>query len=176
MKKYIFLIAVSIAVLGCKKLDEFTQFNMPYSETVVIPSSSGVNLPFNIFTPDTETDSESTFEVNDTRKDLIEEIKIKKVELNIQSPDGEDFSFLESISVYLSADDLPEIKIAWNDNVSENTSDTLKLELLDIDLQSYIKKDKFSLRLNTKTDEFLASDHEIEIKTLFFVDAQLRKK
>ena len=176
MKKYI-LIFIAIAVLqSCKKLNEYTQFNMPYTEVVTIPSSSGVNLPFNVFTPETETNSESTFEVNDTRKDLIETIKVKQIELNVQSPAGEDFSFLESISLYLSATDLPEVKIAWNDSVAVNTTDTLKLNVYDIDLQEYIKKEKFELRLNTVTDEFLTSDYKIEIKTLFFVDAQLRKK
>lgn len=107
---------------GCKKLDEYTMFNMPYSENITIP-----------FSPETETNSESTFEINNTRKDLIEEIKLKKLELNIQSPENEDYSFLESISVFLSADDLPEIKVAYNENVSETTTNTLKLNILDTD-------------------------------------------
>jgi hypothetical protein len=71
MKKIILVLCITLSVLGCKKIDELTQFDMEFNETTVIPSTIGINLPFNIFTPDIETNSESTFEVNDTRKDLI---------------------------------------------------------------------------------------------------------
>jgi hypothetical protein len=41
------------------------------------------------------------------------------------------------------------------------------------DFQEYIKKDQFSLRCNTVTDELLTSDHEIDIATSFFIDAKI---
>lgn len=45
---------------------------MEFDETIVIPSSAGINLPFDILTPDLEINSELIFEINDTRKDLVE--------------------------------------------------------------------------------------------------------
>ncbi|WP_086475865.1 hypothetical protein [Arenibacter amylolyticus] len=173
MKKYILILAVMLGLGGCDKLDELTKFEMDYKQRVVIPASAGMDLPFDVFTPKTETNSSSEFAVNDTRKDLIEEIVLRKLTLSIISPEGEDFSFLESITVFMSAEDLPEIKIAWNDEVSATVGGVLELEVSDDDLKEYIKKDSYSLRVNTVTDELLKSDHEIEIASIFFVDAKI---
>ena len=101
MRKYISIIVLAVLISNCSKLDELTKFDMDYDTQVTIPSSAGINLPFDVLTPDTETNSESTFESNDTRKDLIEEIKLTKLQLVITSPSETDFSFLESISIKL---------------------------------------------------------------------------
>tara|TARA_R110002074_G_scaffold104764_10_gene226330 strand:- start:15133 stop:15567 length:435 start_codon:yes stop_codon:yes gene_type:complete len=140
---------------------------------VSIPSSTGIDLPFDVFTPETETNSESKFEVNDTRKDLIEEIKLTELELVIISPDNADFSFLNAIEVFISAEGLDEIQIAFLDEVPENSGNRITLNTADIDLKEYIKKDEFSLRLNTVTDELISTDHELEVNSTFFVDAKI---
>ena len=172
MRKYISIIVLAVLISNCSKLDELTKFDMDYDTQVTIPSSAGINLPFDVLTPDTETNSESTFESNDTRKDLIEEIKLTKLQLVITSPSETDFSFLESIEVFISADGLDEIRIASKTEVPETVS-TLDLEVSDTDLKEYIKKDNYSLRLNTVTDEAMSQDHEIDVKSTFFVDAKI---
>lgn len=173
MRKYFLILSVFAALMGCDKIDELTKFDIEYNQKVVIPSATGINLPFDMYTPDTETNSESEFEVNDTRKDLIEEIQLKKLELKITSPDGADFSFLESIEVYISAEDVEELKIAWLDEVPETSGNKLELDTSDMDLKEYIKKDKFNLRLNTVTDEVINQDHELDVNSTFFVDAKI---
>ncbi len=173
LRHTLFTLFIVITFYSCDKLDELTKFDIEYSQRATIPSSTGVDLPFDVFTPETETNSESEFEINDTRKDLIEEIKLTQLELVIISPDGADFSFLESISVFISADGLDEIQIASLAEVSDNTGTRLNLDTSDIDLKDYIKSDKFSLRLNTVTDELLSTDHELEVNSTFFVDAKI---
>lgn len=174
MKKLIFVFGYIITTFfGCNIIDKFTQFELEFNETVVIPSSTGINLPFNILTPDIETNSESKFAVNDTRKDLIEEMKLTTLRLTHTSPADRDFSFLKSISVFISADGLPETKIAWKDNIPANVGKIIFLDLTDNDLKEYIKKDKFALRMNAETDELLTADQYIEVYSVFFVDAKI---
>jgi len=172
MLKSVFIFALVILLVSCDKLDELTKFDIDYDTQVSIPSSAGINLPFDIFTPETETNSESKFESNDTRKDLIEEIKLTRLKLNIISPSDADFSFLESIEVYISADGIDEIKIAEKTDVSE-TATILDLDIVDVDLKEYIKADSYNLRLNTVTDEAMSSDHVIDVHSTFFVDAKI---
>ena len=140
------LIATALLFLsvlsGCKKAKEFTQFNIEYDESVIIQSSAGINLPFDVLTPDMETNSSSKFESNDTRKDKIEEIKLTKLNLTLTSPSSGDFTFLKSIDVYISADGLDEIKLAWIDNVPETVGKFLELSVSDIDFKEYIKRKK----------------------------------
>lgn len=172
-KKYAFFFAVITLFVSCDKLDELTKFDIEYSQRATIPSSAGINLPFDIFTPEMETNSESKFAVNDTRKDLIEEITLSELELIILSPDNADFSFLNSIEVFISAEGLEEIQIAFLSEVPEDSGNTINLNTSDKDLKEYIKKDEFSLRLNTVTDELISSDHELEVNSTFFVDAKI---
>ena len=65
------LILLSITNNSCRTIDKLTQFNMDFNQTVVIPSSTGISLPLDILTPALETNSESTFEINNTSKELI---------------------------------------------------------------------------------------------------------
>jgi hypothetical protein len=172
MRKYLSILVLAALMSNCSKIDELTKFNMDYDTQVTIPSSAGINLPFDVLTPDTETNSASTFDSNDTRKDLIEEIKLTKLQLVITSPSDTDFSFLESIEVYISAEGLDEIRIASKIEVPETVA-ILDLEVSDADLKEYIKKDNYSLRLNTVTDEAMSQDHQIDVKSTFFVDAKI---
>lgn len=160
-------------LIGCKKLDKLTQFNMEYNETVVIQSTTGVNLPFNIGTPDIESNSESTFAVNDTRKDLIEEIILKQLDLTLTTPSNGDLGFLKDIEIYIKADGLSEEKVAWKNDIPTNVDKYIELETTSKDLKEYIKKDNFSLKVTTTTDELITSDHHINIHSVFFVDAKI---
>jgi hypothetical protein len=174
MKRIVpFLFIILVLVPGCKLVDKLTHFNMDYNVSVVIPSSTGINLPFNLFTPDISSNSESTFAVNDTRKDLVEVIKLTKLDMTLTAPPSGNFGFLKSIEIFISAQGLPEEKIAWKYNIPSDVEKYLKLETTNTDLKEYIKKDEFTLRFGTVTDEFLTSDHKIDVHAVFFVDAKI---
>lgn len=174
MRTYIFILgSVIIAMVGCKAVDKLTQFEMDYNSSVVIPASIGIDLPSNIQTPDVVTNSESTFEVKDTRKDMIEEVQLTSLKLTITVPENGNFNFMKSISVFMSAEGVPETKIAWKENIANGAGSVLDLETSNEDLKEYIKKDKFTLRLNTVTDELITTDHHIDIHSVFFVDAKI---
>lgn len=175
MKNIVTYISMLLVLFGCKKAGKFTQFEMDYTETVTIESTSGINTPFSLNTPDVETNSESTFEVNDTRKDLVESIKLLELNMTLLSPDNGDFSFLNEISVYLSADGLQEVEIASKENISNNIGAYLVLNTNEIELKEYLKKEEINIRVRTVTDETIAQDHEIEIYANFFVDAKVIK-
>ena len=172
MRNILLILSILFTITACDKVDDLTKFDLEYKSKVVIPGSAGINLPFDVLTPEMETDSESKFQVNDTRKDLIEEIKLTELQMIITSPNNADFSFLKSIEVYISAEGLDEVKIA-EEEVDENVGKTLNVDVLDVDLKEYIKKDEFNLRLNTVIDEAIGSNHEIDVNSTFFVDAKI---
>jgi hypothetical protein len=169
----IILILLITSWIGCKKVKKLTTFTMDYQSTVIIPSSTGINLPFNLFTPDMPSNSEATFAVNDTRKDLIEQIKLNKLDLKISSPQNGDFGFLKSIEIYITAEGLAEEKIAWQNNIPDNAGNILILETSQADLKEYIKKEKFNLKVKTVIDQLMSKDHHIDINSQFFVDAKV---
>ena len=173
MKRYIFMILAVMTMSRCNQLDKLTQFDMDYDTSVTIPSTVGINTPFDIPTPAITTNADSEFSVNDTRKDMIEEITLKRLTLTVDVPSGGDFSFLNAIEIYISADGLDEQKIAWKENIPNDVGDVLELETSGVDLQEYIKQESFDLRVSTTTDELITQDHEIGIHSVFAVDAKI---
>jgi len=63
--------------------------------------------------------------------------------------------------------------VAWLDEIPADPGATLELETSNTDLKEYIKKDSFSLRAATVTDELITSDHHVDIHSVFFVDAKI---
>ncbi len=111
MIKKIVLLVVAMGFLfginSCKKVDEWTHFTMDFDEESTINASIALPIPIGdlpLVTPDITTNSSTTFESNNTHKDLIEEAKLTQLELSILSPTDGDFSFLESVEVYIKAD------------------------------------------------------------------------
>ena len=91
--------------------------------------------------------------------------------LEVESPDGGTFGFLESVKVYISADGLEEILIASNTDVPDATK--IEIESEQENLEEYVKKDEIQLRVETVTDEILTQDYNIKIHTEFFIDAKI---
>ena len=173
ISSYLIALLATSMLFACNTVDKFTQFNLDYSTEVTIPATTLIDLPIDLITPDIESNSESEFAVNDTRKDLIEEITLEQLTLEVTAPAGTDFSFLESISIHLSAADLPEIELAALNPVPTTAGSLIELSTPDIDLKEYIKKDNFNIRVNTVTDEALTNEVKINVFTLFFIDAKI---
>lgn len=169
MKKYFVLCSLIVALSGCQKLFNFTYFNMEFNEYAVIKSAVGANLPFNFLTPNIETNADSVFESNDSRKKYIEEIILEELQLTITSPSNGDFSFLENIKIYITSEGIEESLIAWSDNITSEAK-VINLTTTNADLQQYIKADRFSLKVSVETDEIITSEYTIYIHTDFFVN------
>lgn len=173
VRKLLIYFILIVSVFSCKKVDKWTQFDMAYETTVTISSSTGVNLPFNIITPDITTNSESTFELNNTRKDLVEKLVLKELKLTITSPSNGNFDFLKSIKIYINSSSLPEAEIASKLDIQDGVGNVVLLNTSSSDIKEYIKADKFSLRLETTTDELLTVDYDVKVNAVFFVDAKI---
>ena len=164
---------LSFITPSCREVDKLTQFNIEYDETVVIPSNTGINLPIDIVTPPIETNAESKFAVNDTRKDMIEEIILTQADVEVASPTDGDFSFLESISIYIRAEGLEEQRMAYRENIPDDIGSTMSLQTTGADLKEYIKKEEFSLRVHAVKDKLITEDYHVNIHSVFFVDARI---
>lgn len=173
IKKTIFIAIISSILFSCDKVAEFTEFDIDYQSNITIPSSVGINVPLDITTPQIESNSSSTFEENNTSEDLVDEIKLSSLTMTITSPSSADFSFLESIDIYLSSEGLDDIKLAWKDPVPSSTGVTLTLETTDVDMKEHIFNDTFTLKVTSVTDELITQDHHIEVNSIFTVDAQI---
>lgn len=173
MKKIVFLLVLVSAMISCDKVDELTKFDVDYESNYTIASSTIINTPFSILTPDITTNSTATFENNNTRADLIESIKLRSVRITLTSPTDSNFDFLKSMRVFLDADNLEEVEVAFIEDLQDDNVASLTLQLTNTELKEFIKKDSFRLRVQTTTDQTLTQDHEIKIDCKFRVDAKI---
>lgn len=172
MNKLIFALSILVFTsISCEELDKYTQFTMAYDTEATVPATAVLDLPFDLLTPEMETNAESEFALNNTRIDLVQGINIQEIKIEIISPENADFSFLKSAQVYMNADGLAEIEIASIDPVDDDPGNIILLDVTNNNLKEYIAKDKFSLRINTVTDELISQDHTFKVNTIFFVDA-----
>ena len=175
MKKLalVLLSVILTSTWSCKEVNKLTQFNMDYSDEITIPATLGIDLPINVWTPDIPTNSSSTFESNNTHKDLIQKINLTKMNLTITSPESSTWDFLKKIEIYISADGLDDKKIAWLDDIPQTGLKSIDLTVSTDDLKEYIKKDKYKLETKTVTRQLVSHDTKVEIKSTFFVDAKI---
>ena len=171
MKKIIIIVA--IAILGsCKALDKLTMFNLKYDTKFTLPANNIVGRPIDLTSPEMTTNTEEEFAIHDTRKDLIEEIKLKELTLTIENR-AQTFDFLESVTVYITAEGLPEIKVAEKLSVPKDIQNELKLDVFDDDLAPYLKKEKIAMRVITVADGAVTEDLAINLHSVFRVDAKI---
>ncbi|QCE41217.1 hypothetical protein [Psychroserpens sp. NJDZ02] len=174
MKKNLLLLFVSsMLLLNCDAIDELTKFDLNYQTSYSIPSTTLIDTPFNVLTPDVTTESESSFESNNTHKDLIESITLSSLKLTIDAPEDGNFNFLKEIHIYIEAEGLDELEIANLFDLENTDATTLNLSTTGQELKEFIKKDSYSLRITTVTDETISETHDIIIDTKFRVDAKI---
>lgn len=170
---FAFIFGLVFVLSSCKPGDRFTQFNIEYNSSFTVSSGTSINIPINLMTPDVETNSEQKFEVHDTRKDKIQEILLTSMLITVTSPSGQEFDFLKEIEIFISADGLSEVLLASKYNIQNTVGVSLYLDASLQDFKEYIKKDEFTLRVRTVTDETILQDIDVDIKSSFYVDAKL---
>jgi len=148
---------------------------MEYDTEIIIPSTFGQIIPLSLVTPTLTTNATYQFEVNNTKKEFIRSIKLNELVLDIVSPQGETFSFINKLDVYISSPNYSEKKVAFKYNVPSTVGGQIICDLSDIDLQEFIKDETFSLRIAVDTDETIPQDITVNIHMKFFVDARLKK-
>ena len=175
LKKLIFTLSMFALILtsACNKINDALTFQLDYTTKVSYSPSSGINLPFDILTPEITTNSETEFSSRNTNKDLIDKVTLKELKMTITSPSNQRFDFLSSVEVYIQASGLGELKIAEITNVPDNIGTVINLTVAGNDLAPYIKKDKFTLRAKTVTDKTISKQINIDIYSNIEVKAKL---
>ncbi len=177
MKKISFLLISTLLIStfsSCNAIDKLTQFEVSYDTKFTIPSTIGIDLPFNIPTPDITTNISEKLANEQTNKELIEQLFLRKLILTTQNPKGKSFSFLKNVDLYLKTNSLPKVKVAYKHNITNSIGSELKLDIVkDVDLQEYVKDDHFTVEAEVTIDEITLEKIEIKADLTFWVDAKI---
>ncbi|MGM0579844.1 MAG: hypothetical protein ACQETL_04140 [Bacteroidota bacterium] len=176
MKTTFFLFIAGLLIFSScnlqEKIDEMTTFDINNSAEFTVPSSSGVNLPLDFATPDVNSSSQQSFENNNTRADLVENVNLKELTLTITNPNDRTFSFIKSLEIYISNDTEGSTLIAEVQEVPETIGSELEMETTGANLDEYIKEDTYDLEYKVVTRESVNSDTDIRSEMVFEVKAK----
>lgn len=174
MKQFIatlFLFALSL--VSCDKVDKLTQFTINDKSSMTISAGAATLLPFDVSTPPVNSVAEKEMTMNNSRIDMIESVMLEELKLVISSPSGRTFDFLKDIEIYISADGLPEKKVAFANAIADNVTNTIRLTTEKVELEQYIKKGTYNIRTRVTTDKILNEDINIDITSKYRIDAKI---
>lgn len=161
---------LSVSLTSCDAVDDLLSFNISNETSIKINSTSPINLPSEIITPEVTTNSSAEFENNKTKASLVKDVKLRSLRLAISDPSDKTFTFLKSVHLYISTTDSDEIELAYQDNINATTN-TIDLICTDKKLDQYIKADKYKIRTKVTLKETLTKDVTIKAEMKFRVTA-----
>jgi hypothetical protein len=176
MKKFTSAIPLAIVVVfialtsSCDKLDELLTFTVTDHTTITIEGNSVMDLPLQLPTPDVTSSANQEFSNNNTRADLVKDVKLTEMTMEVTSPEGKTFSFLKSIEIYISTDGSDKVLLASQTSIPE-TATLVQLETSGEKLDKYLKAESYRLHTTVVTREAFASSIEIELGLKFRVTA-----
>lgn len=162
----ILLAAVSLTItFSCKKIKDLLRFDIHVNASQNIPPSMVITSFLTTSFADVPTETDQEFSTQGTRADLVKEAKMKAVTLTIKSPQGEDFSFLSAIEVYIAdKNGNNEKKIAFKDPVPSNAGSTLVLNVnSDVLLDSYVRAGSFKIKTYYKCRKAITESIDMDI-------------
>src|SRR5688500_6568530 len=109
MKQLAIFSLILFCTSSCKKIDDLLTFHISHETTFTLEGASPLDIPIPVQTPDITTNASQEFQNNDTRADLVKDIRLEEVKLSVVSPTGKTFSFLKTIQVFISTNQNDEI-------------------------------------------------------------------
>ncbi len=168
-----FPLLVLLASGSCKKVDELTEFDISYSSEAAIPGSPyDTSGAVDFLIPDIKTESSTKFAAGGTSKDFIDGIYLKSLTITNQSGD---LDFMDAMSVFISADGLPEVLLASKINFPKGTNSVV-LDPGGNNIKEYIFKDAISLRLGATVNSLRPEEQKLKIDQVMRVSGKKLSK
>lgn len=159
------------SISSCKKNKDLSTFEIRNTSEITVPDTAALNVLLTYYSPDIKTSSAHAFESNNTKTQLVKDIRLSNVELTIPNPAGMTFGFLKSVKIYISGNGLPELLLASKETIAEEPGKTISLDLTDEKMDSYIKMSSYSLRYEVVTDETFQEDITMKAAMIYTVTA-----
>ncbi|MBS1772369.1 MAG: hypothetical protein JST82_05885 [Bacteroidetes bacterium] len=180
MKRISFvLIALVIILVSCgKTLKDLITIhkNLDYKQSVDIPNitkadtfpAQGISVDFLKYT--IVTNSSNFVKENNTSTDLLTSVKAASLGMTLTNPANGYLNFMDSVRVYISADNLPEQLAAYRYNIP-NLLKTIDLTCNDIELKEYFIKDSMYVRIAAHFTKYPDSNSKADVNTTLSITA-----
>lgn len=164
------LLVLFLTLSGCNKIDDLLTFSISSQTTIRLENTLTPSLPFEIATPDVTTDANQKFQNNNTKADLVKDVRLEELKLTITNPANKTFSFLKSIHIFISTNSTDEIELAYLDDISSTATEIILIPTKE-KLDTYVKASSYKLRTTIITRETLSTGVDLKLNSKFKVTA-----
>ena len=180
MKKIGFLTGIVLTALfiSCNKVKQLANINVdiPYTVQVTVPQvdgdpaglplpPGGINLPFPAVAM--QTNSQQYLAQYHTSASKIVDVALKSMSLDILSPPGQNFDFLDNVQIYISTRTLPEVLVASANNIPNGQTTIDLATVSSVNLKDYFVQDTIIFRMSAHVNAIPASGTELQISSTF---------
>ncbi len=172
--KYLFtsiVVAFLLVFSNCDRLENLILIPIDINSSFDVPADSELNALLTITSDSVNTNIEEALLAKDSEVDKVTTVELNELELSIDTT-GKDFSFADTIEVYVSATGLGERLIANKQGV-DSSATTVLMDIITSDLSAYILQDQISFTAKFKklvTDTTVTS---INIVSSFIVNSEI---
>lgn len=163
-------VGVSLFASSCSKTEQ-SRVQVESLSTIEIPATaSATDLVDISFSSSYNTKSllqEEGFDVDNISKAWMESVEFKMVTTATES-----FRFSKGMTLYMSAQGLPEIRVAWKDHSNALTVAPLYLIRGGADLKAYFAEETINFRLECQMRRLFAEPISFTMRPIFFVEAE----
>ena len=171
-------VALFALVSSCNKVKQLANINIdiPYTAQVAIPpltvDTAGIILPpggLSVGLPSVSfpTNSAEVIAANNTAANMILNVYLKSLKLHLSVPATQTFNFLDSVKLYISADGMPEVLVAYLYDVPKGQSTIDLISNTNINLKDYFVKTTMTYRLQVHINALPASNSQMDIGSVF---------
>lgn len=180
MRKTIGLMIMITLVIaaGCKKVKDLANIsvNIPYTQHVSIPNNTGYDYGFplpggglDIALPvvPVPTNSKAYLDQYHTNSDKLIKVDLNSLSLELTAPATQNFDFLDTVRLYISAPGQPEALVAYKYGVDKGMKALTLTANSDVNLKNYFLADTMYFRTGMHINAVPAPGAEMDIKSVF---------
>ena len=175
-------IACFALLTGCNKIKNLATIDvdLPYSKEFSTPTVAGYpagtplpagGLTLSFPTVPMATNSKEYITKYNTSIDKINTVYLKKLALQVVTPTGDNFNYLDTIRLYLSTATIREVLVAYAYNVPKNQSELTLTTLTDVNLKNYYVEDTVYFRMDTHINAVPPTGQVLNLATVFHLQA-----
>ncbi|HEY4652059.1 MAG TPA: hypothetical protein VIG72_11630 [Pontibacter sp.] len=164
------LLLMLVAAVACDSLDEQFTFYLNRERELVIAPNIAAGKPTELAPITILTRADTTFRSHRTRAELVKEITLDKFVLSIKDSSGTDFDFLERVEVFMSADTLAEVRVAYLEDVPANDTTlnfAINLNLTNARVDDFLKGEKYTIRTRAVLRKSVTKDVKVTANARF---------
>lgn len=175
------VLALVISLVACKKLQKAFELTItvPYDDAAFVKGLPGdphvppSGLKESLGLVKIPTNSQEIVEDNETALSLIKEVKVSELGVQMLLPLAQDWSIMDSVWIYVSANGVPEQLAAYNFAMPSDTTRNITLTPTDADLLDVFIKDTMVVRIEAFFVKDVARESKIKFDMKFKVKADL---